>query len=75
MEQTRLLDLQLRGPDIPKKWAVEMLVDMLQEKGKHGLKMFTTALEKTEEGTGHHEILEVLKADQDYQDLIPRASQ
>lgn len=58
--------MQIRAPDVPKKWAVESLVDMLQEKGRHGLKQLTKALEMTKEGTGHHEILEVLKADPDY---------
>ena len=65
-EVTRLLDLQIRGPDLSKKWAIETLVDMLQEKGKNGLKLLVTALEMTQECTGHHEILDALRADQEY---------
>ena len=61
MEQ--LLDLSIRG--LERATIIETLMKYIKSKGDEGMINFMSALEETQDGTGHATILQILNDDDD----------
>ena len=60
-EMEQLLDLSCRGLD--RATVIETLMGYIKSKGGEGMENFMSALEETQDGTGHATIIQILNDD------------
>ena len=60
-ETEQLLDLTIKGLD--RATVIETLMKYIKSKGGEGMMNFMSALEETQDGTGHGDIIQILNED------------
>ena len=66
-EMEQLLDLSCRGLD--RGTVIETLMGYIKSKGDEGIMNFMSALEETQDGTGHASIIQILNEDDAFNEV------
>ena len=67
-EMEQLLDLSIKGSD--RATIVETLIKYMKSKGGEGMTNFMSALEETQDGTGHATIIQILNDDDAFNAML-----